>query len=190
VHSQAISKVHPENVSAVVSDNTGNMRKCRELISAKYAHILNLQDYCHEINLGLFQIMDLDEFKEVCLWPYSTYAMEHYNEVRQELKITTGLAHIGATRFWTYVSTVDLVYQGLPAFQSIVQNKKLKIDIADVLFEKHSVQANLFGIQMVKYLAVATLFARAIKCLKSTSATASNVYVFWLAIMAQLEHVM
>ena len=60
----------------------------------------------------------------------STYTMEHYNKARQELKITTGLAHIGATRFWTYVSAVDSIYQGLPAFQSIVQNKKLKIDIA------------------------------------------------------------
>lgn len=60
-----LNQVGPENVSGVVSDNTRNMRKTRELLVKLFPHILNFQDCCHEINLALLQINELDEFKDV-----------------------------------------------------------------------------------------------------------------------------
>ncbi|KAI9065799.1 hypothetical protein FKP32DRAFT_1556380, partial [Trametes sanguinea] len=165
-----LEKIPPENVSAVVSDNTGNTRKSRELLLRLFPHILNFQDCCHEMNLALLQINELAEFKDMVqdvkeilsYMHHSTYAMEEYNKARSTLKISTGLAHIGATRFWTYVSAVESVFKGLPAFRAL----------------------------LVKYLAVTTPFARAIKCLESAHATASDVYAYWVAIMSRLEFLM
>ncbi len=44
-----------------------------------------------------------------------------------------------------------------------------------------------FKLSLTKYLAVAEPFARAIECLESAHSTPSDVFVFWLAIMATLE---
>lgn len=60
-----LTKLGPEKVSGIVSDNTGNTRKARQLISKQFGHILNLQDCCHEMNLALLQISELEEFKDV-----------------------------------------------------------------------------------------------------------------------------
>ncbi len=65
ISSQTLRRVGPHNFSAVVSDNTGNTRKARELLVKMFPHILNLQDCCHEINLALLQINDLEPFNEV-----------------------------------------------------------------------------------------------------------------------------
>ncbi|RPD52677.1 hypothetical protein L226DRAFT_474064 [Lentinus tigrinus ALCF2SS1-7] len=172
-----VLKLGPSNFSATVSDNTGNTRKACELLTAKFPHILNFQDCCHEINLALLQINDLDEFKEVCVNPStilcstcashdvkdiltymhkSTYSMEHFDDARTQLGISHGLVKIGKTRFSTYVSAVSSIKRCLPAFEKITCNEALP-------------------------------FARAIKCLESAHSTPSDVYVFWLAIMATLE---
>ncbi|CDO74521.1 hypothetical protein BN946_scf184846.g2 [Trametes cinnabarina] len=204
-----IEKIGPENVSAVVSDNTGNTRKARELIVSMFPHILNFQDCCHEINLALLQINGLDEFREVCLSAFglrmlqdvreilsymhhSMYAMEHYNDARKALNIRTGLSHIGTTRFWTFVTAVDSIYQGLAAFRAIVADETLSLDIAsrNHLFESHSVKAVQFEICLVRYLAVTMPFARAIRCLEESTITVSDVYAFWLGIMSRLECIM
>ncbi|KAJ2987987.1 hypothetical protein NUW54_g9257 [Trametes sanguinea] len=195
-----LNKIPPENVSAVVSDNTGNTRKGRELLAELFPHILNFQDCCHEMNLALLQINELSEFKEMIqdvkdilsFMHHSTYAMEHFNEARKALKISTGLTRVVATRFWTYVAAVDSIFQGLPAFSAIVEDPGLFIDIVskNELFEKQSVHVREFEIKLVQYLAITTPFARAIKCLESASATASDVYAYWVAIMSRLEFVM
>ncbi|KAI8990589.1 ribonuclease H-like domain-containing protein [Trametes punicea] len=178
------NEIPAENFSAVVSDNTGNTREARQFLTQMFPHLLNFQDCCHEMNLALLQINGLDEFREQLfsspVWltypiqmiqdvkdilsymHHSTYAMEHYNDIRKNLRIQTGLAQIAQTRFWTYVAAVDSIYQGLPAFREL----------------------------LMQYLAVTTPFARAIKCLESATATAADVYAYWLAIMSRLEHIM
>lgn len=59
----------------------------------------------------------------------SGYATEHYNHERSKLGITRGLEAIGDTCFGTIYWAGKSVQRGLPAFQAIVENEALGIDI-------------------------------------------------------------
>ncbi len=45
----------------------------------------------------------------------------------------------------------------------------------------------MYELELAKVCKVLSPFAKAIKCLESTHSTASDVYLFWLAVAAQLE---
>ncbi|KAI0742802.1 hypothetical protein C8Q80DRAFT_1356408 [Daedaleopsis nitida] len=49
----------------VTTPTTGNTRKACINVMSKFPHIQNLQDCCHQINLALLQINELNEFKEM-----------------------------------------------------------------------------------------------------------------------------
>lgn len=59
----------------------------------------------------------------------SNYASEHFDEARRKLNISLGLTHIGTTRFSTYVSAAQSVKRCLPAFEQIVKNQALAINV-------------------------------------------------------------
>jgi hypothetical protein len=46
-----------------------------------------------------------------------------------------------------------------------------------------------FELDLTKLVEVIGPFAKSIKCLESTHSTATDVFLFWLAIMAQLEYI-
>lgn len=52
----------------------------------------------------------------------------------------------------------------------------------------HVTELLQFELKLRKLLEVIGPFAKAIKCLESTHSTAADVYLFWLAIVAQLDH--
>ena len=152
---QIIEEVGVDNVSAVVSDNTGNTRKAREILCKMIPHILNMQDCCHEINLAIMQICQLPIFEPVSVlvmlgggriidtvlqliedikailsyMKSSTYTLEQFNDVHIELKIMRGLESIGKTRFSSYTWTGESVRRCVPAFRAIIKNIALGIDI-------------------------------------------------------------
>ncbi|KAI0710279.1 hypothetical protein C8Q72DRAFT_799358 [Fomitopsis betulina] len=110
--SRIVQEVSIDNLSAVVSGNTGNTRKACELLCNMISHLMNMQACCHELNLAIMQISELPEFKPVQLTSFqliehlkvilqymksSTYTLEHFNDARVELKITQGLESIGKT---------------------------------------------------------------------------------------------
>lgn len=81
----------------------------------------------------------------------------------------------------------------IPAFLKLAVNTyytRRHLQSRNELFERQSVQSTLFEIKLVQFLAITVPFARAIKCLESASATAADVYAFWLAIMSRLEYIM
>ncbi|KAJ3017376.1 hypothetical protein NUW54_g596 [Trametes sanguinea] len=175
--------------------------------SDRQSFIISLNDASHVSHTARYiaqevlnPINGLEEFTEMIqnvkdiltYMHHSTYAMEHYKDIRRNMKIQTGLVRIGKTRFWTYIAAVDSIYQGLPAFRELVEKHQLSIDIASKnhLFKKHSVDTTYFEVKLMQYLAVTTLFAHAIKCLESATATVADVYAYWLAIMSRLEYIM
>lgn len=54
---QIIVRYMAASFSLVVSDTTGNVKKCRRLICNKWPWILNCPDPCHQLNLMMKDIM-------------------------------------------------------------------------------------------------------------------------------------
>ncbi|KAI0356376.1 hypothetical protein OH77DRAFT_1401645 [Trametes cingulata] len=196
VHMDLITQLRSTR-NLTLSFDGGKLRRPRGIYtvtittpSLRKSYLLDLNDTSR---LDEFQEM-IQNVKEIVTYMHhSTYTMEHYEDARKSLKIRTGLARIGTTRFWTYVSAAESVYNGLPAFRAIIANEELKIEIPgkNELFEKQSISTGMkFEVALLQYLAVTTPFARAIKCLESSATTASDVYAFWLAIMSRLEFLM
>ncbi|KAG9022653.1 hypothetical protein FS837_006242, partial [Tulasnella sp. UAMH 9824] len=64
IHQRIIKEIGPERFIALLSDNTGNARKARELTVGVWQHIFNLQDAVHEQQLTILEITKLEEFEE------------------------------------------------------------------------------------------------------------------------------
>jgi hypothetical protein len=91
--------------------------------------------------------------------------------------------------------------RGLPAMKAIVANENLQITIPVSNFIDsdlwrswpgwqglgHPAEAIQLELDLTKFVEVIGPFAKSIKCLESTHSTAADVYLFWLAIMSQLE---
>jgi predicted metal-binding transcription factor (methanogenesis marker protein 9) len=96
-----------------------------------------MQDACHLLNLAIKAICLLPQFEEtinqlchiLSFMSRSGYATEHYNHEWSKLGITRGLEAIGDTCFGTIYWAGKSVQRGLPAFQAIVENEALGIDI-------------------------------------------------------------
>jgi hypothetical protein len=63
---------------------------------------------------------------------HSTFAAEHFNHQRALLNIGRGLEAIGDTRFGTLYWAALSVQRGIPAFQAIIEDENLGIEIKGV----------------------------------------------------------
>lgn len=213
---QVVTKIGPWRFCATSSDNTGNTRKARKLLCQRYPNILNLQDACHLLSLGIKAIALLPEFenviRQICtilaFMSRSSYAMEHFDYQRNQLGIARGLEGIGETQFGTIYWAGRSLQRGLPALRAIVEDENLGINItvcttiyhchSKVIFNSHHIQSSnelfqdgtsrlTFEFELAKLLSVTGPWAKALKCLESAHVTADNVYLYWLAIMATIE---
>ncbi|KAF8838962.1 hypothetical protein BDN67DRAFT_906426, partial [Paxillus ammoniavirescens] len=160
-----VTKIGPWRFSVTLSDNTGNTQKARRMLCTHYPQIVNLQDVCHLLNLGIKAIALIPEFENIihqirtilAFMSRSSYTMEHFDHKRHLLGIARGLEAIGDTRFGTLYWAGRSIQRGLPAFQAIIEQETIGP------------------------------WAKALKCLESAHITADTIYFYWLAIMAQLE---
>jgi hypothetical protein len=127
--------------------------------------------------------------------------MECFDYQRDRMGIGRGLVTIGDTRFGTIYWSGESILRGLPAFRVIIQDEVLQIhipvsaeesvhiQIADSTKKglEDSTEALQLELDLTKLLEVIGPFAKSIKCLESAHSTAADVYLFWLAIVAQLE---
>ena len=60
---------------------------------------------------------------------HSSYAREHFDHIHSRLGISRGLESIGDTCFGTIFWAALSIQQGLPAFQTLVENPSLHIEI-------------------------------------------------------------
>ncbi|KAF9228359.1 hypothetical protein BS17DRAFT_763855 [Gyrodon lividus] len=153
---RVINKIGLWNFGATSTDNTGKPQKAHKILCQHFPHILNMQDACHLLNLGI-------------------------------------KTAIGDTHFKTIYWAGKSVQHGLTAFQAIVENEALGIDITPTT---HKSLNNLFilgGVRMKFELDLARLltvigpYAKAIQCLEGGHVTANWVYYYWLGITSQLD---
>ncbi|KAG1748346.1 ribonuclease H-like domain-containing protein [Suillus paluster] len=195
-----IAEIRPYNFSGSSSDDTGNTKNSRRDLSAKQPYILNLQDACHLLSLCSKQICQLPEFKEVsdhlrkilAFMDKSGYAMEHFNYQRGVLKIGQGLEKISKTRFANIHWSAASLQCCLPAMQAIVSNLSLGINVKgrNHLFEVNTTDSLMFQVALAKLIAITGPYAKAIQCLESAHTTCADVYLYWLAIVAQMEQLL
>ncbi|KAG2345061.1 hypothetical protein BDR05DRAFT_880881 [Suillus weaverae] len=188
--------IGPWNFCAATSDNTSNTKKAQRLLCEHYPHIINLQDACHLLNLAVKGICLLPEFEDVsghhfcleCLLTvslplfssHSSYTMEHYNHKQTDLGISQGLEAISNTCFGTIYWAALSIQHGLPAFQAVIKDTDLGIDIA--------VSAKLnFKLKLSKLLTIIWPWAKGTRCLEGAHVTPDQVYFIFLGILAQHE---
>ncbi|KZT10432.1 uncharacterized protein LAESUDRAFT_645083, partial [Laetiporus sulphureus 93-53] len=147
-------------------------------------------DCCHKMNLALLQIGELPEFapmiadlKAILVYMHkSIYAAEHFNDARAAFNIKNGLTMIGETCFSTYTWAVISVHDCLPAFYDIISKPELGI-VIDILNTHDTIE---FEYNLMRFIALTSLFVKAIKCLELAYSTIADVYLFWLTVVAHL----
>ncbi|KAJ6573534.1 hypothetical protein DFH09DRAFT_916076, partial [Mycena vulgaris] len=174
-----IEKFGPSRFCAVASDNASPLRKGRHLTVTKFLQIFDFADACHNLhnackdicNIPVFQpiIAELEEI--LAFMSLSSYSQNWFDETRKSLGISRGLQSVGETRFATIYRSLDSVLRGIPEFSSIIHNE-------DVY---------KFRRDLTRLVSVLMPFAWAMLCLESKDTTPADVYLYWLALVAQLN---
>ncbi|KAK6966290.1 ribonuclease H-like domain-containing protein [Favolaschia claudopus] len=195
--------------SMIVSDTTGNVKKCRALICKKYPWILNCPDPAHQLNLlmkdlmvgskkfpkilGFAQVMKIIS-QIVTYFSHSNYGKKHLKDKLKEQVDQRGLVSFGETRFSTFAEQSSSVSRCLPAmsqcfkegliaFDTKVTKPLQKYFVADSPAQLE-LRANLYNINMLLQP-----MARALKTLENSQVTISDVYNIWIGMGIGLSNV-
>ncbi|KAG1752554.1 uncharacterized protein EDB91DRAFT_1293232 [Suillus paluster] len=123
----------------------------------------SIEDPCHLLNLAIKDICLLPEFAEVI-------QSKHFDHQCALLNIGRGLEGISDTRFSTLYWAALLVQRGIPAFQAIIEDESLGIEIKGNLNELFVPGGPRYRFEMdlPKFLSVVGPWARGLKLLNST----------------------
>ncbi|KAJ7746234.1 hypothetical protein B0H14DRAFT_3605957 [Mycena olivaceomarginata] len=124
---------------------------------------------------SFLRILIIAELRELlATMSLSTYSQDWFDLARKELNISRGLESVGETRFATIYWSLDSTLRGIPAF---------------VLQRHFSDDEDVFNFKrdLTRLGAVLMPFARAIQCLESKDTTPADLYLYWLAVVAQLN---
>ncbi|KAJ7933219.1 hypothetical protein B0H13DRAFT_2262883 [Mycena leptocephala] len=144
---------------------------CRISQTGEYFARAFHEDIC---NIPVFKPI-IAELREVLAFmSLSSYSQDWFDLARKSLGISRGLESIGETRFSTIYWSLDSTLHGIPAFTSIVRNPRLVLTARSYK-----------GISWMRKTLMP--FARAIQCLESKDTTPADVYLYWLAVVAQLN---
>ncbi|KAJ6575716.1 hypothetical protein DFH09DRAFT_827321, partial [Mycena vulgaris] len=167
-----IEKFGPSRFCAVASDNASPLRKGRDLMVTKFLQIFDFADACHNLH---------NACKDICNIP----VFQPFDEMRKSLGISRGLQSVGETCFATIYRSLDSALRGIPEFYSIVRNRTLGIDAEKHFLDDEDVYR--FRRDLTRLVSVLMPFAWAIQSLESKDTTPTDVYLYWVAIFAQLN---
>ncbi|KIK78533.1 hypothetical protein PAXRUDRAFT_28593 [Paxillus rubicundulus Ve08.2h10] len=103
--------------SGITSDNTGNTRVARQLVSQEVKTCVPMSDVCHHLSLLCKDLTHLEMFKE---------ATEALEAIWKKLGIFRGLEGIGKTRFTTICAAVISLQRCLPALHELLNASLVK----------------------------------------------------------------
>ncbi|KAK6981691.1 hypothetical protein R3P38DRAFT_3459720 [Favolaschia claudopus] len=140
---EELTKYTAVRFSMVVSDTTGNVKKCRALICTKWPWILNCPDPCHQLNLLAKEIMvGSKEFPKIkgftepmkfvsLITTFFSHSNDSTIYLRDELKTEEdrrSLVAFGETRFSTFANQARSVSRYFNAIQSLFERGQVKFD--------------------------------------------------------------
>ncbi|KZV69049.1 hypothetical protein PENSPDRAFT_581596, partial [Peniophora sp. CONT] len=192
-----IKLIGPLLFSGICSDDTGNTRVGRETVQEKWPWIIQLADCCHRLSntakdigqLSIFEECILTSRRVVTFFHKSTFAMTAFRRVAPRHGVDRGFQSAGITRFAGIVHMASSVKRCLPVVYDLLEDPNLQIKIPDVnpSFVRSSVANGIYVAQLSLLIKVLMPIAYAITCLESTHSTVADVFMFWLAVMAQFE---
>ncbi|KAJ6608185.1 hypothetical protein B0H10DRAFT_1816329 [Mycena sp. CBHHK59/15] len=154
--------------SMVVSDTTGNVKKCRALICTLYPWILNCPDPCHQLNLLAKDIIvgskGYPENTRLCD-SKCNYGKKHLRDKLKNEEDRRGLVSFGQTRFSTFGNQSSSVPRCLPAMEQCYAEGLIKFDTKA-----------LYNINMLKPI------SRGLETLESSQVTCSDVFNIWIGL--------
>ncbi|KAF8151625.1 ribonuclease H-like domain-containing protein [Crassisporium funariophilum] len=142
-------------------------------------------DYIYELlKKTIGQLRDILAFMSL-----SSYTLAYFDEARNDLHIGRGLISIGETRFGSIYWSLNSVLDGMPAFRRIMQEPSLGLEseVLSGIFEDDDTSFK-FQRDLKRLGAVLMPFARAIQCLEAKDTNPSDVYTYWLAVVAHLHN--
>ncbi|KAJ7835153.1 hypothetical protein B0H13DRAFT_1539242, partial [Mycena leptocephala] len=186
-----IRKIGENRFCAVVSDKAANINRGRGLAVALFPRIFDLSDACHNLhsackdicNIPVFKLIIADLREVLATMSLSSYSQDWFDLARKSLDISRGLESVRETRFATIYWSLDSTLRRIPAFKSIV------LDVG-IGLQRHFLDdedADKFKRDLTRLGAVLMPFARAIQCLESKDTTPADVYLYWLAVVAQFN---
>ncbi|TFK52817.1 hypothetical protein OE88DRAFT_1606346, partial [Heliocybe sulcata] len=201
---KSIDRVGADRFVAVCSDNTGNTKAARRLLTNEVDTIQDLQDCCHHIHNTIKNISDLSEFKPMLSMvkaiikhfsksTYSTTMLRRERHVGEngEDEPVHALQRIGKTRFSTYWIAAHALDQCLPNIRALTRSNVISFrskKVQDLFTNRTSTTYQIFELGLIQYIHTVAPFIRSLWVLESSEANASDVYVFWLATGATLTN--
>ncbi|KAJ7435662.1 hypothetical protein B0H11DRAFT_2366700, partial [Mycena galericulata] len=188
----------------VVSDTTGNVKKCRTFICEAWPWILNCPDPCHQLNLLAKEIMlgskkhpKIAGFAEIMkiisaittFFSHSNYGKKHLRDKLKEQEDRRGLVSFGATRFSTFANQSSSVSRCLTAMGNCFADGLIKFDTKAQYFVNDSPAQLRFRLQLYNINMLLTPIARGLKTLESSQVTCSDVFNVLIGIAIGFQEV-
>ncbi|KAJ6627751.1 hypothetical protein B0H10DRAFT_1779294 [Mycena sp. CBHHK59/15] len=167
--------------SMVVSDMTGNVKKCRALICAFYPWILNCPDPCHQLNLLAKDIIIMKTVSSITTFlSHSNYGKKHLRDKLRNEEDRCGLVSFGQTRFSTFADQSSSVTRCLLAMEQCYAKGLIKFNTKAVSV----VNLLLNNINMLL-----KPISRSLKTLESSQVTCSDVFNIYFGITIGFKEV-
>ncbi|KAF7980497.1 hypothetical protein HWV62_37998 [Athelia sp. TMB] len=195
--STVIIRFMAESFSLVVSDTTGNVKKCRRLICEKWPWILNCPDPCHQLNLMMKDIMvgTKKYGKPMTTVAAITTYFSHSNYGQHQLKTELakspnpdkrGIEAAGATRFSTFSTNARSVTRCFPVIQKLLTDGLIKFDTKSTAplakFFTPGPDSWKFQSQLHQINGLLTPIARGLETLEGQNTTCSDVFSIFVGI--------
>ncbi|KAF8510966.1 ribonuclease H-like domain-containing protein [Gautieria morchelliformis] len=191
-----MDRIGMKKFSGISSDSTGNTKLAREIVAKAVPWIISLPDVCHLLNNTAKDIGKIPFFADtitrlrsiIKYFRKSSYAKRHLTALRIYLDIKKGLVSVGNTRFLTLYYSGSSLRRCLTPIKELIESKVLKLTSkVGIYWMRKRDDISNFENGLRQLVLVLEPLARACKCLESSKATASNVYLFWLAVLATYE---
>ncbi|KAK7041309.1 ribonuclease H-like domain-containing protein [Favolaschia claudopus] len=195
---KTIRSVGENKWAATCSDSTNVTKASRRGVNEAIPTIQDLGDCVHAIHNTIGDVNKVAEFvphiatEKVIVSHFNKSSISTSN-LAKTINEDTGekilkLQKVGGTRFGTHWSAGAALDPALPNIRQLVENKIVK-------FKNKKVQAMFlnrqeyqkFELSLLDYLTIVGPFIRALWSLEAANANASDVFIFWLAIAANLK---
>ncbi|KAJ7193229.1 hypothetical protein GGX14DRAFT_372062, partial [Mycena pura] len=165
--------------SLVVSDTTGNVKKCRALICAKFLWILNCPDPCHQLNLLAKDLVTMTIVNAITnYFSHSNYGKYHLKQAMKGSPDQRRIQAGGATRFSTFATHASSVLRCLPFMQKCYQSGAIKFDTKG----ENSDDYDDFRRQLKHVGRLLDPIARGLQTLEGQQTTCSDVFFIWIGL--------
>ncbi|KZP29505.1 hypothetical protein FIBSPDRAFT_727407, partial [Athelia psychrophila] len=161
--------------SIVVSDTTGNVKKCRAMICKRWPWILNCPDPCHQLNLMMKDIMVMAIISVITTYfSHSNYATHHLKEELKKEKDQRGIQVAGATRFSSFSIHARSISRCLYPIQRCLVSGTIKFDTKAYLMP--GTDCLKFQMDLHNVNQLLTPITRGLETLEGQNTTCSDVF--------------